>query len=66
MTPARPRRGGYVSGFGLAAMLALGVVVLYTLAPQVAVEEGGGWLAEWRERVDRGRLWLHDRILDGP
>ncbi|QRZ12318.1 zinc-ribbon domain-containing protein [Paracoccus methylovorus] len=58
-----PRRTGYASGFGLAAMLALGVVLLYTLAPKIPAEEGGGLLAGWRQQIDHGRLWLHDRIL---
>ncbi|KGJ07971.1 hypothetical protein IT40_19640 [Paracoccus versutus] len=59
----RQRSGGYGMGFGLAAMLALGAVILYALAPQIPAEEGGGWLADWRQQVDQGRLWLHDRIL---
>ncbi|KRW93382.1 zinc-ribbon domain-containing protein [Paracoccus sp. MKU1] len=63
LVPSSPRRTGYASGFGLAAMLALGVVVLYALAPQIPAEEGGSWLAEWRRQIDLGRLWLHDRIL---
>lgn len=58
----RPRRTGYASGFGLAAMLALGLVASYALAPQIPADEGGGPLAEWRQQIDRGRLWLHDRI----
>ncbi|WJS84528.1 zinc-ribbon domain-containing protein [Paracoccus sp. TOH] len=61
--PPAPRRSGYAAGFGLAAMLALGVVALYALAPQIPAEQGGGVLAEWRQDIDRGRLWLHDRIL---
>lgn len=61
---AAARRGsGYASGFGLAAMLALGLVAVYALAPRVAADEDGGLLAEWRQDIDRGRLWLHDRII---
>ena len=61
---AAAKRGpGYASGFGLAAMLALGVVAVYALAPRVAADEDGGLLAEWRQDIDRGRLWLHDRII---
>ena len=61
---AEAKRGsGYASGFGLAAMLALGVVAVYALAPRVAADEDGGLLAEWRQDIDRGRLWLHDRII---
>ena len=50
-------------GFWLAAMLALGIVAVYALAPRVAADEDGGLLAEWRQDIDRGRLWLHDRII---
>ena len=61
---AAARRGsGYASGFGLAAMLALGVVAVYTLAPRIPANEDGGVLAELRQDIDRGRLWLHDRII---
>ena len=60
---AAKRGSGYASGFGLAAMLALGVVAVYALAPRVAADEDGGLLAEWRQDIDRGRLWLHDRII---
>ena len=61
---AAARRGsGYASGFGLAAMLALGVVTVYSLAPRIPANEDGGVLAEWRRDIDRGRLWLHDRII---
>lgn len=64
--PVMPRpqqRSGYASGFGLAAMLALGLVAVYALAPQIPPGKGGTLLAEWRQGMDRGRLWLHDRIL---
>ncbi|RKS51700.1 putative Zn finger-like uncharacterized protein [Paracoccus pantotrophus] len=64
LVPVRRQRGGYGMGFGLAAMLALGAVILYVLAPQIPAEEGGGWLADWRQQVDQARLWLHDRLLD--
>ena len=61
---ATAKRGsGYASGFGLAAMLALGLVAVYALAPRVTADEDGGLLAEWRQEIDRGRLWLHDRII---
>lgn len=60
--PPQPR-SGYASGFGLAAMLALGLVAVYALAPQIPPGKGGAVLAEWRQGMDRGRLWLHDRIL---
>lgn len=60
---AAQRGSGYASGFGLAAMLALGLVAVYALAPRVAADEDGGLLAEWRQDIDRGRLWLHDRII---
>ncbi|WP_181870329.1 zinc-ribbon domain-containing protein [Paracoccus lutimaris] len=60
---AAKRGSGYASGFGLAAMLALGIVAVYALAPRVAADEDGGLLAEWRQEIDRGRLWLHDRII---
>ena len=60
---AAKRGSGYASGFGLAAMLALGIVAVYALAPRVAADEDGGLLAEWRQDIDRGRLWLHDRII---
>lgn len=64
---AAARRGaGYATGFGLAAMLALGVVTVYALAPRVSTGEDGGLLAEWRQEIDRGRLWLHDRIIGPP
>lgn len=58
-----PQRSGYGSGFGLAAMLALGLVALYAVAPQIPPGKGGTLLAEWRQGIDRGRLWLHDRIF---
>lgn len=58
----RPR-SGYGAGFGLAAMLALGLIAVYALAPQIPADRGGATLAEWRQGIDRGRLWLHDRIL---
>lgn len=60
------RGSGYATGFGLAAMLALGVVAVYTLAPRVSADGNGGLLAEWRQDIDRGRLWLHDRIIGPP
>lgn len=62
MPPPQPR-SGYASGFGLAAMLALGLVAVYALAPQIPPGKGGAMLAEWRQGMDRGRLWLHERIL---
>ncbi|MDK8874518.1 zinc-ribbon domain-containing protein [Paracoccus sp. SSJ] len=63
IVPVRRDRTGYATGFGLAAMLALGVVALYALAPQIPADEGGNWLAGLRQHIDHGRLWLHDRIL---
>lgn len=57
------RQSGYAAGFGLAAMLALGVVAVYALAPQIPADRGGAVLAEWRQGLDRGRSWLHERIL---
>ncbi len=64
--PATPARhgSGYATGFGLAAMLALGIVTVYALAPRVPAGVMGGVLGEWRQEIDRGRLWLHDRIFD--
>ncbi|WP_018000032.1 zinc-ribbon domain-containing protein [Paracoccus sp. N5] len=63
LLPAERRRSGYGAGFGLAAMLALGLVAVYALVPQIPADRGGATLAEWRQGIDRGRLWLHDRIL---
>ncbi|KGJ03877.1 MJ0042 family finger-like domain-containing protein [Paracoccus halophilus] len=62
---ATPVRGGsgYMTGFGLAVMIALGVVALYALAPRVAADEEAGFLSVFRQELDRGRLWLHDRII---
>lgn len=55
----KPRsRSGYGMGFGLAAMLALGLLAFYTLAPRI---EPGSAISEWRQDLDQGRLWLHDR-----
>lgn len=55
---------GYATGFGLAAMLALGVVTLYALAPRIPPDMAGGALSGFRQEIDRGRLWLHDRLYD--
>lgn len=63
---AASRRSGYAAGFGLAAMLALGVVAVYALAPRVSADGAGALLVEWRQDLDRGRLWLHDRIIGPP
>lgn len=63
LLPPERRRSGYGAGFGLAAMLALGLVAVYALAPQIPADRGGATLAEWRQGIDRGRLWLSDRIL---
>ena len=63
---AKARRGsGYATGFGLAVMLALGVVMVYALAPRVSTGVAGNTLTEWRQEIDRGRLWLYDRVF-GP
>ncbi|WP_347267161.1 zinc-ribbon domain-containing protein [Paracoccus sp. (in: a-proteobacteria)] len=58
-----PRRRGYASGLGLALLLALGLLAAYALAPRPAPGKEGGALDDMRRQVDRGRLWLHDRIL---
>ncbi len=59
--PAR-RRGGYGAGFGLALMLAGGLVTLYLLAPMLA-DQGtlGEGLMDLRADLDGARLWLQDR-----
>jgi predicted Zn finger-like uncharacterized protein len=56
------KRGGYGAGFGLAAMLAAGVVALYLLAPALA--DRGAWgdgLMQFRADLDGARLWLQNR-----
>ncbi|WEF23819.1 zinc-ribbon domain-containing protein [Paracoccus sp. S3-43] len=54
--------GGYVMGFGLAAMLAGAVVALYLLAPRLADQGGlGDGLMQLRASLDGARLWLQDR-----
>ncbi|VDS07129.1 hypothetical protein PARHAE_00301 [Paracoccus haematequi] len=59
--PAR-RPGGYGMGFGLAVMLAGGVVALYLLAPRLADQGGlGDGLMQLRASLDGARLWLQDR-----
>jgi len=63
LIPQPRRSSGYGAGFGLAVLLALGLVALYALTPRLTAGTEGGILTEWREQVDRGRLWLHDRIL---
>ena len=52
---------GYGLGLGLAAMLVLGVVAFYALAPRLA-PEGTGPVAEWRAGLDEARLWLRARL----
>ena len=65
--PAEPRRtrSGYAMGFGLAVMLALGLLALYALAPRMAAEDGGGALSGLRHSLDQTRLWLHGLIFGG-
>jgi predicted Zn finger-like uncharacterized protein len=56
------KRGGYRAGFGLAVMLAAGVVALYLLAPMLA--DRGAWgdgLMQFRADLDGARFWLQDR-----
>ena len=56
------KRGGYGVGFGLAVLLAAGVVALYLLAPALA--DRGAWgdgLMQFRADLDGARLWLQDR-----
>ena len=56
------KRGGYGAGFGLAVMLAAGVVALYLLAPTLAGR--GAWgdgLMQFRADLDGARFWLQDR-----
>lgn len=59
--PAR-RRGGYGAGFGVALMLAGGLVALYLLVPTLA-DQGplGEGLMDLRTSLDQARLWLQDR-----
>lgn len=52
---------GYGLGLGLAAMLALGVVAFYAVAPRLA-PDGTGTIAEWRAGLDEARLWLRTRL----
>ena len=59
-------RGGYAAGFGLAAMLALALVASYALAPRVEPGATAAPLAEWRQSMDRARLWLHDLVRGTP
>lgn len=59
-------RGGYAAGFGLAAMLALALVASYALAPRVEPGVAAGPMAEWRQNLDRARLWLHDLVRGAP
>lgn len=56
--PATPRRLGYPAGFGLAVLISLALLAAYVSAP----ESGDAPRSEWREQVDRGRIWLHDRV----
>lgn len=63
---APTRRGGYAAGFGLAAMLALALVASYALAPRVEPGATAAPLAEWRQSMDRARLWLHDLVRGTP
>ena len=56
-----PRRGGYAMGWGVAAMLALALLAFYALAPRIQPGSQMGVVSEWRQDIDRGRLWLHDR-----
>ncbi|GGF55680.1 hypothetical protein GCM10011402_04540 [Paracoccus acridae] len=59
--PAR-KRGGYRAGFGLALMLAGGVVALYLAAPTLAGQgDFGEGLMDLRAGMDQARLWLQDR-----
>ena len=59
-------RKGYAAGFGLAAMLAVALVASYALAPRVEPGAAAGPLAEWRQNMDRARLWLHDLVRSTP
>lgn len=59
-------RKGYAAGFGLAAMLAVALVASYALAPRVEPGATAGPLAEWRQNMDRARLWLHDLVRSTP
>ncbi|MTH78961.1 zinc-ribbon domain-containing protein [Paracoccus aestuariivivens] len=60
-----PRRngGGYRLGFGLAVLIALAVLATYAIAPRTAPAENGGMMSEWRQSMDRGRIWLHDQAI---
>nr|WP_295046242.1 zinc-ribbon domain-containing protein [uncultured Paracoccus sp.] len=58
--PRKP--GGYRMGFGLAVMLAAGVVAVYLLAPRLADQGGlGNGMMQLRAGLDGARLWLQDR-----
>lgn len=54
---AQPRRG-YAAGFGLAVLLAFGLLAAYMAVPPAAESA-----PEWRQQIDRGRIWLHDRAM---
>lgn len=57
-----PGRGGYALGFGLAVALALALIATYALTPSAELGAEAGPLASLKQEIDRGRLWLHDRI----
>lgn len=61
--PARSGREGYPMGLGLAAMIALGGLTLYLLAPGLADAGSlGSALTGFREWVDGGRQWLQTAV----
>ncbi|AGT07631.1 zinc-ribbon domain-containing protein [Paracoccus aminophilus] len=56
----RTEAESYRTGFGIAAMVALIVIGGYFLAPRIAGQGAvGAKLMEWREDIDRGRIWLY-------
>ncbi len=58
-----PARSGYGAGFVLSLTIAACALGLYVLTPVLAEQDSalGDQLLEWRNGVDRARLWLSDQ-----
>lgn len=60
--PRRKNGSGYFTGFGLAAAVAAVALALYVMAPGMAGNGSfGKQLMQYRQHVDAGREWLHQR-----
>lgn len=61
--PADPGHSAYLTGLGLAAMVAAVCVALYLLAPGMADDGSfGAAMGDYRQMVDEARLWLRDTL----